>query len=265
MSEDDQPTSLQARTRAWLNGVFVEGPTLIRELLEENDRLRAKVAQAMSGDSVSQPTTLWQLQQQIERLEGECQRIRQAMGAGAAQSRLESLERDHFRLAATYLVGRQFQTASGLNDVVRVLSEILINFIGIERFTIYCVDEERQTFFPVRREGGPIEDTSEVALPAEGALAEVLGHGAPWTRETPRGTNSSAILQLPLFSGTRLMGMVKIEGLFPQKSVLDDGDLSLLEIISESSGVSIESAWVRGHVTDLPPLSRRALEELLNP
>ena len=70
------------------------------------------------------------------------------------------------------------------------------------------------------------------------------------------------LLQLPLYAGTRLVGLVRVERLLPQKAGLDDGDSGLLELVSEHAGVGIETAWIRAHAQDVP-LSRGALERLV--
>ena len=70
------------------------------------------------------------------------------------------------------------------------------------------------------------------------------------------------LMQLPLCSGTRLVGLVRIERLLPQKAELGDADGGLLELVSEHAGVGIETAWIRAHAREVP-LQRAALERLV--
>lgn len=274
VSGDESDSSLQARTQLFLQDFFVKGQELVRELIEENDRLRHRLStlgedpgvSALSNDETQVLVT--RLRAQIERLEAECEEIRRLAGSVEAESggfrqRLESLEQEHYHLAAMYVAGRQFQASSTLDEVLRTITEVLLNFVGVGRFTLYCVDEERQVLFPLHREGGDIDECPELSLPAEGPLGQAIAHGPPWTRKAPRGDDGAAILQLPLFSGTRLVGVARIEGFLPQKSSFEEADFALLEIVSEHSGVSIESAWVRAHASELPPFARPSLEELV--
>ena len=68
-------------------------------------------------------------------------------------------------------------------------------------------------------------------------------------------------MYLPLSSGTRLVAVIRIENFLPQKGSFTDNDFALLELISEQSGIAIETAWIRAHAK-VVPLARRALEEL---
>jgi len=263
---DDQQPSLQARTQAFLQDFFAKGQQFVRELIEENDRLRSQDA-AYSALRSTPASLMMKLKQQIEHLEAECVEIRRLAGSvtqqsGSYRAQLDALEAEHHQLAAMHVTARQFHGATTIEEVIRTVTEVLLNFLGIGLFTIYLVDEERQILFPFHREGGDVEDRVEVKLPAEGALAEVLGAQRPWRASGPRGSSSDVILQLPLVSGTRLVGLIRIEGFLPQKLALEDGDLALLEIVSEHSGISIESAWIRAHAEEVP-FARRLLEEFV--
>ena len=57
------------------------------------------------------------------------------------------------------------------------------------------------------------------------------------------------------------VAVIRIENFLPQKGSFTDNDFALLELISEQSGIAIETAWIRAHAK-VVPLARRALEEL---
>ncbi|HWB81262.1 MAG TPA: hypothetical protein VG755_40145, partial [Nannocystaceae bacterium] len=170
MSHDASGPSLQARTEAFLREFFAKGEELVRELIEENDRLRLALAAAGRSDAVSASTTIERLSRQIAALEAECADLRR-LAAGVRtednigfRDRLDDLEREHYRLASMYVAGSQFHRAATVEDVLRTLTEILLNFVGVGRFTVFVVDEERQSLFPLLREGGPVGEVEEAAL-----------------------------------------------------------------------------------------------------
>jgi len=69
-------------------------------------------------------------------------------------------------------------------------------------------------------------------------------------------------MHLPLVSGTRLVGVARIESFLPQKSEFVDTDYSLLELVSEHAGIGIETAWIRAHAREVP-MQRGAVESLV--
>jgi len=266
MSHDAAGPSLQARTQAFLREFFAKGEQLVRELIAENDRLRHAVS-AGEGEAGATARTIERLYRQVAELEAECAELRRTAVGGrdsgtGFRNRLDDLEREHYRLAAMYVAGSQFHIATTVEDVLRTLTEILLNFVGAGRFSVYVVDEERQTLFPLLREGAELAELDELALPGEGGLAEVTSRGGRWTADAHSGAEPGVLLQLPLYAGTRLVGLVRVERLLPQKAGLDDGDSGLLELVSEHAGVGIETAWIRAHAQDVP-LSRGALERLV--
>ncbi len=266
MSQDAVAPSLQARTQAFLREFFAKGEQLVRELIAENDRLRLTIAVG-EGEAGAAARTLERLTREVAELEAECAELRSAALAsrdtgGGFRDRLDDLEREHYRLAAMYVAGSQFHIATTIDDVLRTLTEILLNFVGAGRFSVYVVDEERQVLFPLLREGGELGELDELALPGDGPLAEVTARGGRWTADAPTGAAPGVLLQLPLRAGTRLVGLVRVERMLPQKPGLDDSDSGLLELVSEHAGVGIETAWIRAHAQDVP-LSRGALERLV--
>jgi GAF domain-containing protein len=93
-------------------------------------------------------------------------------------------------------------------------------------------------------------------------VAEVLAVPGPWKSGHPRGEGDGALMNLPLVSGTRLVGVARIESFLPQKAEFNDDDHGLLELVSEHSGIGIETAWIRAHAKEVP-FARSALEGLV--
>jgi hypothetical protein len=266
MSHDAAGPSLQARTQAFLREFFAKGEQLVRELIAENGRLRGALA-AGEGEAGEAARAVDRLTRQVADLEAECAELRRSSVGGTDdgkgfRNRLDDLEREHYRLAAMYVAGSQFHVATTVEDVLRTLTEILLNFVGVGRFAVYVVDEERQTLFPLMREGAELAELDELALPGTGGLADVTERRERWTADAPSGAEPGVLMQLPLFAGTRLVGLVRVERFLPQKPGFDEGDSGLLELVSEHAGVGIETAWIRAHAQDVP-LSRGALERLV--
>lgn len=269
MSRDDvESPSLRDQTQAFLHEFFVKGQELIRELIEENERLRTTTMVPGSAAELS-PTSaemVGRLMRQVEELEHEAAEIRKI--AGTVQSdagyrdRLQSLEDEHYHLAAMYVASGQFHAASTVDEVLRTSTEILLNFVGVGTFTLFVVDESRGVLFPLWREGGDPAERPELDRPTEGPIADALGIGRAWRPGDPMGVTDDALMHLPLYSGSRLVGVIRIESFLPQKHEFADTDFGLLELVSGHSGIGIENAWIRAHANAVP-VERQAIEQLV--
>lgn len=268
MSGDDHTLpSLRAQTEKFLGEFFAKGEELVRDLVMENERLRGQV----DGEVVATPSTplvIERLVRQVEELERECGEIRKLAGSmrqesGGYRTRLDDLEREHYHLASMYVAANQFHTAGTVEEVLRTITEILLNFIGVGTFTVYGVDEESQQAFPLTREGADLAQCSELPLVGDGPLAGLSAPSGPWRSGSPLLAIDGTIMHLPLVSGTRLVGVARIESFLPQKSQFVDTDFSLLELLSEHAGIGIENAWIRAHAREAP-MRRSAVESLVS-
>jgi hypothetical protein len=272
MSDQEGPRrSLKGKTEDFLEVLFQKGEVLVRELIVENDRLRAQlesegVVKTPTPQAAGRENIVDRLMQRVAVLEHECDEIRRLAGnveaeSGGYRSRLEVLEQEHYHLACMYVAGLQFHTAATVDEVLRTVTEILLNFVGVGKFTIYGVDEERRMLFPIMREGGDPAELDELPV-MEGVLKELAGLGRSWKAGDPNFVTSDELMCLPLFGGTRLVGVARLESFLSQKTDFEDRDSSLLSLVSEHGGIGMETAWMRAHAKDVP-LQREAVEQLV--
>jgi hypothetical protein len=274
VSADDPRQSLQRKTDEFLREFFEKGEMLVKELITENDRLRSQLETKSSPtETESKPVTrdnmVDLLMLRISALERECDEIRKIAGnveeeSGGFRYRLDSLESEHYHLASMFVAGSQFHSATSFDEVLRTITEILLNFVGAGSFTVYLVDEERQVLFPVAREGGLVEERPEIALTGDAgpAQAALISLGRPWKNGDPEFQIGDELINLPLVSGSRLVGVARLESFLEQKHGFADNDHQLLGLISEHAGIGIENAWIRAHTKDVP-LQRQAIEHLV--
>jgi hypothetical protein len=271
MSGDDPVgNSLKVRTEAFLDEFFSKGQELVRELIEENMRLRAELAARTSGEEAEIGLSAGLVARLVERvaaLEAECAQIRSIAGNvqhadGDYRARLEDLEREHYHLAVMYVAETQFQSAENLEAVLRDIIELLMNFVGVGSLTIYGVDEERETAFPMMRSDGDLSSIDEERLDEDGPFGRMLRRRRAWRSGDPLEATDAALMHLPLYSKTRMTGAVRLEKFLKQKDAFVEADLPILALVSERGGAAIETAWIRAHAEEAP-LARRALEDLV--
>ncbi len=292
------PGSLPAKTEAFLRDFFEKGESLVRDLIDENERLRHQLAQDRGqsiepvgpGLEASEVVTL--LMRRVGALERECDEIRRLAGnveqaSGDYRERLDALEAEHYHLACMFVAGSQFQSANTLEEVLRTITEVLLNFVGVGRFTVFLADEARQSIFALQREGAELRGLGEQSvIELDSPLLQSAARlGRPWVAGDPlsatgvstgvsaqssgKGAQESggdeALGWLPLYAGSRLVGVVRLEAFLPQKKRFEDADQGLLALVSERAGIGIETAWIRSLASQAKetPLERETLENLV--
>ena len=270
MGGPDDGSSLRQKTQAFLSEFFSTGEALVRELVEENERLKAALAERGVRD-VPPPDPLPRevaetLMSKIDRLEAECEEIRSLAGkvrrvSGTYRQRLDQLEQEHFHLAAMHVAANQFHAAATLEDVFRTITEVLLNFVGIGAFTLYGYDARARVMFPVFREGNEGRPPpNEIVVDDGHPIAGLVEPGRPWRHGDPVVTAPDALMLLPVAGRGGVRGLARLESFLPQKDRLDEPDFGLLELVSEQGGLALENVWARMHARDVP-MTRQSVSE----
>lgn len=265
--KDPQHSALRVSMESFVRDFFGKGELMIRELIEDNERLRARVALGDTGDSPGRPASLHEFVDRVAALESDCREVRQLAGnlereSGGFRERLTDLENDHYQLACQHVAANQFYRAATLEEVLRTLRDVLVNFLGIEAFTAYVLDEEQRVLFPIANATGHAVGGEPIVIDGHPTLAALADAGRPWRVGDPDYATATEMMILPLVSGTRLLGAVRLERFLPQKPGFAETDAALLSLVSEYAGIGIECAWTRANAQDRP-LGRATVESLV--
>ncbi len=272
MSSPEDGSSLRDKTQAFLSEFFATGEALVRELVEENERLKAALAeQGKRPETLPDPVpreVAEALMHKIDRLEAECEEIRRIAGkvrrvSGTYRSRLDQLEQEHFHLAAMHVAANQFHAASTLEDVFRTVTEVLLNFVGIGAFTLFGFDAREKVLFPVFREGNEgLPPPEDIDVQPGQPLSVLVGATRPFRGGDPTISAPGALMLLPIVGRDGLCGVARLESFLPQKGGFEEQDQGLLELVSEQGGLAIENVWARTHAAEVP-MTRLAVSELI--
>lgn len=238
--------------------LFKRGLRFTEELLEENERLRFRIAtlEAQAGgkergkDSTSQEALIEALQRQVRELEAERTRLLESFQQVEEknrdyQSRYAEIEEEHNNLANLYIAAYQLHATLAFSEIVRVIAEIVINFVGVQRFTLYLLDAGSSTLHPLFTEGHALEDAPVVKL-GEGPVGKAVADGAPVLREGSSGDGPRAIV--PLATLEAKVGALVIDELLVQKETFSNVDHELFTLLGAHGATALIGGLLRERV-----------------
>jgi hypothetical protein len=269
---DSSERLLLAKRQEFFETFFKKGVEFTEELLAENERLRYQVLrledELNTSRSLSPDPHVRALAERIAQLEKERDTLVSRFHKAEEQNRdfqerYAEIEREHNNLANLYVASYQLHSTLELREVVQIVVEILINFIGAHTFALYLADDGTQTLQPLVSEGAPL--TAFPTVPFDrGILGRVFSTGEthldeastprPLTEVTPDGTSAHKwnpehpIVAISLGIGTQVIGAIGIYRLFIQKPALLDVDFELLKLLTKHAGGAITAARLAAEV-----------------
>lgn len=268
-NEPEGGSSLVVKKREFLESFFKKGAEFTRELLRENDSLRRQIVQLESelearGKPPPSQSTLDELLGKLHDLETERQRLLERLEAVDTTSerladRHHEIERENSDLASLFVAQGQLYTSLQVREVVQVMIEILLNFVGAQRFALMLADREG-ALRVLATEGIDPETLPRIHPGAGGAIARAVDLGsmevvddAPAHRREPGAEEPTVAFSLTLDG--RRVGAVAIWCFLPQKQALEDLDRRIFELLWTAGGRALEAARLASLARDGDPSS----------
>ncbi len=234
--------------------IFQRGAEFTRELLRDNERLRARVNEIESRlNEAAQSPGDWsklryELMDRIENLEAENRDVVEQLRAVESENyqfagRYVEIEEENNNLANLYVASYQLHSTLDPSEVLRVIIEIVINLIGAEIFCVYICPEDSRLLEPVASEGANLDDfgVQEVGVGAVGEAVErgtvsctdggVIA-GVPLRERQP-------IVSIPLCVDGLPIGVIAVYQLLQQKSGFSDLDHELFTLLAGHAATAI--------------------------
>jgi regulator of replication initiation timing len=252
MSDDRSELSTRAEEFLQLWG---RGMEFTREILRENERLRRRVAEIEDEQqgAARNPQDWEKLRQEllarISGLEGEHASLRERLGEVEARNRefadrCRSIEEENHNLANLYVASYQLHSTLEIDEVLRIVVEILINLVGAESFAIYLLDEGRQELRAVAAEGVALEGLPTCRL-GEGPLGRTVTERSVRIAEGPApvvGDPESPLVCIPLLVDGKGIGAIALFGLLQQKQEFSALDRELFDVLAGHAATAIFAA-----------------------
>ena len=189
----------------------------------------------------------------IEQLVSENERLQRRVSEVEQESRdfvnryLE-IEQQNNNLANLYVVSHQLHSTLDFREVLQILREVVINFIGSECFAILLMDEQSQVLRTILSEGAD-------ALPGIDRLTVRVGDGplgqvaATAESQFLRGDSFGHVAHpdrpmaiVPLRIKERTIGLLVVYQLLQQKRMFSQTDYELFSLLAGQAATAVFSA-----------------------
>lgn len=242
--------------------IIRQGTEFTHELLEENEKLRFRVAQLESTGSGEISDE--KLKSALEDLKGKVDEL--ANEKAMLVKKFEKVENENIDfakryveienqnnvMANLYVASYQLHSTLDFNEVLRIIQEIVINLVGAEQFTLMLVDEETHNLISVASEGMENEDMPEIKV-GDGVIGLSAKKGEEYFTEDMSNLTSkdvdllNPIVSIPMKIKDRIIGCLVIHKLFQQKTEFTTLDYELFTLLAGHTATAIFSSKLYSH------------------
>jgi hypothetical protein len=216
----------------------------VAELIVDNRRLRGdnvRLAKALVNRSDGGADVLEALKAAQEKARVKQQQFEDVLEENTElNSRLFELEELNSSMMSMYISSYQLHATLDLDEVIRVIEEIIVNFIGAASYAVLLADEEGD--FSVAASNELHDRLPQTGIEPRGVLAEVIGSGSAYVHTSSRTPREGVLAAVPLVMGRTTVGAVIIYQLLAQKDRLLRNDTELLSLLGGHAASAILSA-----------------------
>jgi len=249
---DDQRATASRKGEEVLN-ILNRGAEFARELLQENERLRAALArsegetQAAARSPEDWSKLRGELLRRIRALEDENRGFRERLFEVEDENRrfadryLE-IEEENNNLANLYVASYQLHSTLDVEEVLRIVVEIVINLVGAEVFAVYALDGESELLKVVAAEGADA-DAFPVCRLGSGPIGEAAtASETTCLRGEPSKDLSQPMVVIPLHIQKQPIGAIAIARLLQQKDGFTALDHELFNLLGGHAATAFFAA-----------------------
>lgn len=250
---DRPPVELKKERDAFLQTFFRKGAQLTSEVLEENRRLRNKIADLETDNGrlrahVASDEAIRELLKKIEGLELEkddlLSRFLEAEEASSrAVDQHAEIEGELANLANLYVASAQLHASLDIRTNLQRIKELLNQLVGARSFAIYLASEDGRAIEAIAAEGVPLEKRSIV--PSEdGIFAEVLATGVARVEkgELASGSFEQPVAVVPMSVEQRTFGLIVVFATLDHKARFLPVDFELFNLLGNQAGKALVSS-----------------------
>lgn len=250
MSDNNESTGVSQRAEEFLQ-VFKKGAEFTQGLLKENERLRFRVLeveQQLRSEGVSEVVSL---RERLNKSEEEKRQILERIGSVEKENldfanRYADIEAENNLLANLYITTYQLHSTFDVNEILRIIEEVLLNLVGAERFSLFLREADGRMLQPLISDSGQPR-IAEVKV-ADARVLSVLSAKQAWiadAKELAVLAETEAKAVIPLQVDDELIGVLAIYRLLEQKSSFTDIDEEIFNLLGGHAAIALCTAVLR--------------------
>ncbi|PLX82570.1 MAG: diguanylate phosphodiesterase [Desulfuromonas sp.] len=254
MSDQDDNRGTASRAEEFLH-MFKKGAEFTQDLLKENERLRFQVldlneAAKKSGDvGSSSDDEFEKMRERLAVLESEKKEILDRIKHVEAENldfanRYLEVETENNSLANLYIASYQLHSTLDFREVLQVITEIVINLVGAEEFSIMLLDEKTNILQAVASEGIESSEIPTIHL-GEGLIGQMAETGDNYFIDDMEGyvrDFQHPLVCIPLKIKEHVIGVIVIYKLLVQKNKFAELDYELFTLLAGHAATAIFSS-----------------------
>jgi regulator of replication initiation timing len=202
----------------------------VQSLLDENRRLSTTVAEleAERDRSLEAQTVL------IERLS----HIEEESRAFAA--RYVEVEQQNTNLANLYVASYQLHGTLDRERVLAAIKEIVINLIGSEELAVWELDRDYDGLVLIDSFGIDASRWAALPLDSPNIVSKVAASGETYVAGPSTHYDKNLIACIPLKLDEKVIGVIGIFSLLPQKNGLEAVDFELFDLLATHGATALQ-------------------------
>lgn len=235
-----------------------KGTEFTHELLKENEKLRYHVAkleeqngsiQKNQQNAVSR-ADFDNLARKFKSLEEEKSKLVEKFSEVEKENmdfatKYVEIEQENSMLANLYVASYQLHSSLDLNEVLRIIVEIIINLIGAEVFALMLLDEKTHLLKAVAAEGMDPEQIPSIKA-GDGLIGRVVREGEHYCKDDLSLCGEpdplAPIVCIPMKIRERVIGAIAIYSFLQQKKCLTNIDSELFSMLAGHAATAVFSS-----------------------
>ncbi len=225
---------------------------------QQSKRLVSELVMSKKAEQIEKRDVDDQLSRRLLSLEKECERLRAEQDD--ALRRIGELEQENLdfanqlvqveevnnNLTNLYIASSRLHSTLDQSETLEIIKEVVINFVGAEKFAIFLYDSSEKALHCETAEGFDDEDDFEKIPLGEGVIGQAAGQRENYFSEGQVGTGSddiyAPIVAIPLIIHDKLIGLLAVYRLFIQKEQLESIDYQLFSMLGEHAATALFSS-----------------------
>lgn len=217
----------------------------LEDTLKENERLRA-LTMSLEHERLRSREQILELRETIAKLELQQIRQQQQVSDFELENRrvfeeFAHIEQQSSNLANLYVASYRLHGSVERSEVLQVIQEIIINLIGSEELGIYEVDAQTKRLNLLSSFG--LEGEAYTRILDDSPIARTARSGEMYLIEPPPNNVSAPVTSLtaciPLKVNERVIGVIAIFRMLPQKPALADIDRELFGLLGSHAAMAL--------------------------